>query len=385
MSGTEAATGPMMVDAVTPSAAGDAGGSGTDVNIIITVAACIGGLFLVVLIIFIIFVIYFYRKQLKDDELDKKNPSLRADRLDWKQHSLAHQFGDINDVDVMLWTDRGRKANDETDNPAFGKDFEPLDVNNLRRFDLTDDEAGSAQETESTGDMVEINLDEEDEEDNPGAPDTPGGTKQISILDMNTWGQPGTSRHNSVRSVRGLGPPPSFEPRSPDARSQGGGSLRSQNGSPFPYASYEPEITPRQQTLAPGSQRGLPFTVSNPSNDPRFQYTRTNPLMAEAVGRSTNDKFPFSAGEAAGYSSHVERDFGGTEDITSVEFDRSSNLRGSRRNQSVVDFYESGTRTTGSSFSLALEGSGSIGKNLLWQNKSFGGITGMMGMGNNTK
>ncbi|XP_022096663.1 uncharacterized protein LOC110982516 [Acanthaster planci] len=367
MNTTKAATVPTVTVAETtvPNGAGQ-----NDVSVIITVAACIGGLFLVVLIIFIIFVIYFYRKQLKEDKLDKKSPSLRADRLDWKNHSLPQQFGDINEIDVMLWTNRGRKANDETNNPAYEKDFEPLDVNNLKAFESTDDDAGSTRETESSSDLVEINMD--DEEDKPTAnSDNIESTKQISILDMNTWGQPGSSRRNSLRSVHGFGSPPPFAPKSPDAVSNGRGSLRSQTGNPFPNMSFN------GTSHNYNSQGAFPFTVSQPSNDPRFQYTRSNPLMADAMGMGANG-LPFSRGSKRGYTAHEERDFGGQDDIQSVEFDRSSTLRGSRRNQSVVDFYESGTRTTGSSFSLALEGSGSIGKNLLWQNKKFGG----MGFGN---
>ena len=45
-----------------------------------------------------------------------------------KAHTFAQQFGDIDDIDGILWREGGRDIDAETSNPAFNKDFETLDV-----------------------------------------------------------------------------------------------------------------------------------------------------------------------------------------------------------------------------------------------------------------
>ncbi|XP_071785442.1 uncharacterized protein [Asterias amurensis] len=366
-------------------------GNETDTSVIITVAACIGGLFLIVIIIFIAFVIYFYKKQMRHDEqFDKTVNQLKNGELSWSPHALGQQFGDVNDIDEMLWREAGRNANAATSNPAFGKDFEPLDVNTLTGFDSLTDDAVSTQETGSTSDMVEIPMEEppvedvqDDVQDENGEDSETQEKKQISILDMKTWGQPGSSRHNSMR--RGFTSPFAHKPPPPEEEPSGSdygydrpsGSFRSQEGSTFPGPS--------------------PFSVSNPSNDPRFVYTRNNPLVADDDMDSEDDTvdihgsdsgFPYSSSNPTYEAPRVfqtaqsfgtqrafeARHYGGPED---VDFNRSDTLRRSRRNQSVVDSYESGERRTSSSFNLSLEGTGdSIGKNRLWLKKKFAGVGG---------
>ena len=243
--------------------------------------------------------------------------------------------------------------------------------NNLRAFDSVTDDASSTRETETTSDMAEIQICDEValdvDEDDADEDDADERKKQISILDMKTWGQPGSSRRSSMH---GFSSPYAHQPLSPNVISNGRDILRSQEGNRFPFSANS-----RRHSVRSQDSTDFPFSVSQPSNDPRFQYTRTNPLMAEAMGRSAHDRntLPFSSNDSANYAS--QRDFGGSEDIESVEFDRSGALmRGSLPNQSVIDFYESGTRTTGSGFNLSLESTSSVGSNLLWQNKNFAGL-----------